>query len=113
MDSNSDADALRHGLDVLVEAIGNAAVDGRLTLPELWGIFGCIAQTASELVETFSDRQANFEPLVKALEGIYDDLIAPIDLWLVPDGLEKRYVDPWIRGQIRPWVAAVYEALGE
>ena len=109
----SDADALQHGLRRLVEVIRASTADGKITLPELWHIFGQITETASNLAGTLSDKQENFEPLVMALETLYDEHIAPLDLWLVPDWLEKRYVDPWIRGQIRPWVAAVYKALGE
>jgi hypothetical protein len=113
MGDSSDAELLQQGLRRLVEVIRASAADGKITLPELSHIFGQIVETASNLAGTLSDRQANFEPLVEALERIYDQHIAPLDIRLVPNCVEKRWVDPWFRKRIRPWVADLYEALGE
>ena len=110
MDSLSDAQKLRQGLDKLVEAIKDATADGRITLPEIGRIFGIGATVVNRLVDTLSDRQANFEPLVDELEAIYDQRIAKVDIPYLPAILERRIVHPVLRSFIRPYVAGIYSA---
>jgi len=105
--------ALRDSLEDVVLKVEESAKDGKITLPEIWGMFGEISNAAAVLSNTLEDKEAHFEPLCKELEKIYDKYIAPLDLIGVPDFLEKRLVDPWVKSMIRPWVAMVYSALGE
>jgi len=105
--------ALRDSLEDVVWIVKEATADGKITLPEVGRIFGEMAQAAAVLSRTLEDREANFEPLCRELNAIYDTHVAPIDLVGIPDYLERVAIDPLIKSMIRPWVAMVYSALGE
>jgi len=108
---SSDAESLRQGLDELVETIKAATADGSLSIKGLGAILKSGGEAISALVRTFSDMQANYEPLIEGLQRIYDEHIAPLDIPFVPEWIEQRFIDVPARDFIRWYVTWIYRAL--
>lgn len=100
---------LEHAKDA-ASKITLAAADGTITLREAWTIFGAVVHAAADAVDKLEDRQAGFAEIVEVAEAAFDTLVAPLDLAGVPQWLEAQ-AKALIRGQIRPTIEAMYDAL--
>jgi len=95
----------------VVDAAKEAVSDGKITFDEACRVIGIGVLAAADVVSKLANPNEHYEEVVTELEAIFDAYIAPYDIQPVPDWLESRFVDPMLRGMIRPMVTKLFEAI--
>jgi hypothetical protein len=93
-------DTLKVEVDRLVQVCKEANADKKLTLSEVWAIFQTAIHTLVKLAEEVNgagNGEEKKEAVLAALDKFYDDVIAPIDLVVVPNLVEPA-ADRFLKG---------------
>lgn len=91
-------DVLKAEVEKVIAEYKAAYADSKLTLAEVWGLFQSVIQVLVKLaseVEASGDEKK--EAVLAALDKFYDEVIAPIDIAVVPNFVEP-ITDKFLKG---------------
>jgi hypothetical protein len=83
-----------------------AREDGTITLAEARHLVSDLTAMACTLVHDLGDSDEGAERLIRAAESAFDQYIEPLNITVIPDGMEKA-IDKMLRSGIRPTIQAV------
>lgn len=93
-------DNLKVEVDKLIAEYKAAYADQKLTLSEVWAIFQSAIQVLVKLAEEVNgagDGEAKKEAVMAALDKFYDEVVAPIDIKIIPNVVEPM-ADRFLKG---------------